>query len=92
MRFYTLHDTDGTALGCRLTLSEIETLALAFGASDENGEPVAVELSVGVVECAVSADTIRRLLGDEGGYATHADACFGVVVVAGSTATFRRTR
>lgn len=60
MRFYIVHDAGGSTLGCETTLKKAREL----GRTDESDT-----YSITRVDCPVNAETIRRLLGNLGGYA-----------------------
>lgn len=70
MRFYLVTDDRGETLGCETTLKDAH--ALARNASVE-------WYDVQLVEAPVNADTIRRLLGNLGGYATESRRVFSNV-------------
>lgn len=62
MRFYIINDTQTWENGgCYLKRED----AIEAGRSMYNGD----EFDLTTVDCEVNAETIRRLLGDEGGYA-----------------------
>lgn len=60
MRFYIVQDGMGSTLGCERTLKAAKELGHA---GEREG------YSVEAVDCAVNAETVRRLLGQLGGYA-----------------------
>jgi hypothetical protein len=60
MKFYVVNDTDtGEVVGCELSLKT---------AREEAGK-LTDAFSISAVEVAVNAETVRRLLGNLGGYA-----------------------
>lgn len=59
MKFYVLKDDDLGIVGCVRTLRDAKEIA--------KSEPHIKEIEM--IDCDVNADTVRRLLGDEGGYA-----------------------
>lgn len=60
MRFYIVQDAAGSTLGCEITLKAAKQLG--HGNTREG-------YSIEAVDCAVNAETVRRLLGQLGGYA-----------------------
>ena len=65
MKFYTVTDTEGASTNsCFMSLAE----AVEFG---NDPHMLAGEFDVRVDEVRVSADVIRRLLGNVGGYCQH---------------------
>lgn len=62
MKFYLVQDAAGSTLGCELTLKAAK--ALRSGGEREPG-------TITRITCDVNAETVRRLLGQLGGYATH---------------------
>lgn len=63
MRFYVVQNDQGSTLGCELTLKA----AKALGAEDRFATG---SYTVEAIDCDVNAETVRRLLGQLGGYAT----------------------
>ena len=62
MKFYLLTNELGEVVGCERTLSKAFNLAESYGLSRD-------EIRIDVFDVSVNAETIRRLLGDGGGYA-----------------------
>jgi hypothetical protein len=62
MKFYTIETDLGETIGCELTKRAAVEFGLARGYRRD-------ELTIACVECDVSTETIRRLLGNLGGYA-----------------------
>lgn len=60
MRFWVIYE-EGTAVGCEMTWRKAKSTADEMGIKKPE---------IRWVECPVNADTIRRLLGGIGGYAT----------------------
>lgn len=65
MKFYVLFDGDDSPRNCETTLRKAKQAALRL-MDGEYGEDC---MSIKQVEVPVNADSIRRLLGDLGGYA-----------------------
>lgn len=63
MRFW-IAEKDGEIIACQFTKKQVVADAKAYGLERE-------EISVSWVECEVNAETVRRLLGNYGGYATN---------------------
>ena len=61
MRFYVVHDGTGSVIGCELTLGSAHALGRSTGDATH---------SITKIDCPVNVETIRRLLGNVGGYAT----------------------
>lgn len=61
MKFWIIETAEGETLGCELTRKEAFAFAAARGYERK-------ELDVQFVECDVNADTVRRLLGNLGGF------------------------
>lgn len=59
MRFYVCNNTDNETFDCVLKLSEAKQIVIAEGGG-----------TVEVLDVPVNADTVRKLLGNLGGYAT----------------------
>lgn len=59
MKFYVITTLDGEIAGCELTLRAAKEEAAFYGS----------EFTVDAIEVAVNAESIRRLLGEVGGYA-----------------------
>jgi hypothetical protein len=59
MKFYVLKDDDLGVVGCVKTLSEAKQIARLDSHIKE----------IEMIDLDVNADTVRRLLGNEGGYA-----------------------
>lgn len=66
MKFFVVSSDRGGVVGCELTLA----VAKVVGTND--GVPFSVER----VECPVNAETVRRLLGNLGGYATESETVY----------------
>lgn len=62
MKFYIIETKEGETIGCELKKRDAVEFAQARGYARE-------EVEVYAVDCDVSAETIRRLLGNLGGYA-----------------------
>lgn len=62
MRFYVVETEGGETLGCELSLKAAHATATKYGYTRR-------EYTVDLVQCAANAETIRRLLGQLGGYA-----------------------
>ena len=62
MRFYVIEDPHGQIIGCELKLATAHATAAAHGFAKG-------EYSLSTVDAQVCADTVRRLLGNLGGYA-----------------------
>jgi hypothetical protein len=63
MKFYLILDVDDGVVDCRTSIREAK-LACPFGGS------------VTMVDVPINAETVRRLLGNEGGYATETKTVF----------------
>lgn len=63
MKFYIIETDKGETIGCELTRGAANLYAQERGFFRD-------EYSITVAECPVNADTVRRLLGNLGGYAT----------------------
>lgn len=63
MKFWIISDKVGQVIGCEMTRRDAVGYATALGLSRE-------EFSVQWIDVPVTTDSIRRLLGDSGGYAT----------------------
>lgn len=61
MKFYIVQNNQGSTLGCETALAAAHALA-------KSSTPFAY--SIECVECSVNAETVRRLLGQLGGFAT----------------------
>ena len=62
MKFYTIEHTDGSPLGCCLTVREChEVMAAQFYPRDQ--------YTIAMEEVDVSAESVRLLLARQGGYA-----------------------
>lgn len=60
MKFYVINDDDtGEVVGCELSLK----------AAREEANKLTNSFNISALEVAVTAETVRRLLGDLGGYA-----------------------
>jgi hypothetical protein len=57
MRFYLIFESDGSVVDCRTSIRGAK-LACPFGGS------------VDMIDVPINSETVRRLLGNEGGYAT----------------------
>lgn len=62
MKFYVVQDSEGSPLGCETSLGRARNLG-----NVEDGYQITR------VECRVSAETIRLMLGGRGGYADESD-------------------
>jgi hypothetical protein len=62
MKFYVIEATPGGVIGCELTLRAARAYA-------ERRDYQRDEYEIDVVDCPINAETIRRLLGNLGGYA-----------------------
>ena len=62
MKFWVIETTGGETIGCELTRKAALAYVESRGYDHEEVEVVSIE-------CAITADTIRRLLGNLGGYA-----------------------
>jgi hypothetical protein len=62
MKFYILSNEMGEVVGCERTLSKAFKLAESYGLTRH-------EIRIDAIDVAVNAETVRRLLGDTGGYA-----------------------
>ena len=60
MRFYIIEDSEGNVGGCETTVTAARDVAAQYGD----------DARVYWIDVPVSADTVRRLLGNLGGYAT----------------------
>lgn len=67
MKFYVIGRNDGEVVGCQTSLRRAKAEARSFGLE---------EYSVDVVDVPVTSETIRRLLGDLGGYADSAERVY----------------
>lgn len=63
-RFWIIQDDRGETVGCEMTWRAATKFAEEMGVGRSR---------ICWVECAVNADTIRRLLGNLGGYATRVE-------------------
>jgi len=63
MKFYIIESEFGETIGCELTRKAAKEFAESRGFSKD-------EYEITVTDCPVNADTVRRLLGNLGGYAT----------------------
>jgi hypothetical protein len=70
MKFYIVQDDAGSTLGCELTLKAPRQLGHADAREG---------YSIVRVECPANAETVRRLLGNLGGYATESETVATVV-------------
>lgn len=61
MKFYVVKSTMGEVIGCELSRKEAKRYAETIGWQPH-------EIEVEALEVAVNADTVRRLLGNLGGY------------------------
>lgn len=66
MKFYVVSSDRGGVVGCTLTLAAAKVVGI------DDGPGFTIER----VECAVNAETVRRLLGNLGGYATESDTVY----------------
>lgn len=62
MKFYVIESNTGETIGCELTKRAALLRAESAGYTKD-------EINIESVECDVSAETVRRLLGNLGGYA-----------------------
>ena len=62
MKFYVIENEFGETVGCETTLHAAKNAAHERGLERD-------EYEITVVDCAVNAETVRRLLGNLGGYA-----------------------
>lgn len=60
MKFWIIEDSVGEIVGCETSQREAKASAQSYGD----------DYSIRWIEVPVSADSIRRLLGNHGGYAT----------------------
>ena len=63
MKFYVVNNQQGEIIGCEYTVADAHALAYQ---TVEDGEGYDITR----VECSITRDTVRRLLGNLGGYAT----------------------
>lgn len=61
-KFYVLMGPGAEVVGCERSAKLAHSLADGYGYSPS-------EYSIQLIECAVSVETVRRLLGEMGGYA-----------------------
>jgi hypothetical protein len=61
MKFYTIRNGFGETIGCELTKKAAIEFAAERGFSKK-------EIEIEVIDCNVNAETIRRLLGNLGGF------------------------
>lgn len=66
MKFWTIETEQGETIGCELTKKAAIDRALSWGYARE-------EITIECIECEVTAETVRRLLGHLGGYAKRDD-------------------
>jgi hypothetical protein len=59
MKFYIVEGNDAGVVGCETSLEKAHQLGKLHG-----------EYTIQRVECEVNSETVRRLLGDQGGYAS----------------------
>lgn len=62
MKFYVIQTTGGETVGCETSLKAAKAYAERWGYSPN-------EVEIEAVEVAVTAENVRRLLGNLGGYA-----------------------
>ena len=62
MKFYVIEASNGETIGCELTRKAAIATAASYGYKPE-------EYVINMVRTKVCADTVRRLLGQLGGYA-----------------------
>jgi hypothetical protein len=62
MKFWTIETNQGETIGCELTKKA------AFKYAAARGYDIS-ELEIECIECDVSSETVRRLLGNIGGFA-----------------------
>lgn len=68
MKFWIIEDGTGETIGCEISQREAKASAQSY--SDD--------FSIRWIEVPVSADSIRRLLGNHGGYATAGGRVHGI--------------
>lgn len=68
MKFWLIEDGTGETIGCEITYREAKASAQSY----------VDDYSIRWIEVPVSAESIRRLLGNHGGYATAGGRAHGI--------------